>query len=139
MHVGVPLGGLGHELPHAPQLPTLTSVFISQPSTGIPLQSAYVGAHVDPHTPWAQTATPLGMAAQALAHEPQWLGSNAVLVHVPLQLTVFGGHASWHWPVTHASPAPQVIPQAPQFAASLCVSTQASAHFVVPPKQERPH
>lgn len=37
-----------------------------------------------------------------------------------------------HWPALHTSPAAQAFPQAPQFAAEVCVSMHALPHVVFP-------
>lgn len=64
---------------------------------------------------------------------PQLAGSLARDTQVPPQLTWPEGHA--HCPLTHVVPPAQVLPHAPQFAPSLCVSMHAPAHETSPVPQ----
>jgi hypothetical protein len=67
-------------------------------------------------------------AAQAFWHEPQFRASLSVLTHTPPQFVLPGGQA--HAPATHEVPPVQLTPQAPQFALSVWISTQAPLQVV---------
>ena len=69
--------------------------------------------------------------AQALVQEPQCVGSLARFTHpFEPQSTRPEPGAQVHKPALHVPPGPQLTPQAPQLAGSVCTSTQAEPHWV---------
>jgi hypothetical protein len=70
------------------------------------------------------------VAAQAAPHAPQFFGSLAMNVQIPLQRAPPFAHA--HTPNTQAVPAEQSVSQAPQFALSFPTSTQALPQSIIP-------
>jgi hypothetical protein len=68
--------------PQAPQLPRLTSVFVSQPLFGLPSQFLKLPLQTGVHTPETQLVLPLEFV-QVVPHPPQLLESVAVLVSQP--------------------------------------------------------
>jgi hypothetical protein len=104
---GVPLATL-HARPQLPQLVTLVSTLVSQPSAVLPLQSRKTPEHAPtPQVPPAQTAVPLD-TEQARPQAPQCARLSAVLASQPsttepLQ-SLHGATqlATVHWRFTHA-------------------------------------
>jgi hypothetical protein len=74
---------------------------------------------------------------QALEQDPQWAGSEEVLVQIPEHSIVPLGQEHPINPV-HDWPAGQAFPQDPQWAGSEEVSTQTPEHSCVPEGQEHP-
>jgi hypothetical protein len=66
VHVALPLVGVGHTLPHAPQLSTSALSF-----TQVPPQLAKPALQPIPHAPAVHVGDPLAGVAQTLPHAPQ--------------------------------------------------------------------
>jgi hypothetical protein len=81
-----------------------------------------------PQTPATQVAVPLADVGQLCPHEPQFVGSLAVLTHAPPQTVL--GLLQTHLPLLHVKFGPQVLPQAPQLLGSLLVLMHAPLHTV---------
>ncbi len=71
VHVALAPVGAAQARPHIPQLPRLVRVSTSQPSEGLPLQSAKPVRHVNPQMPVLHVAVALAGAVQARPHIPQ--------------------------------------------------------------------
>lgn len=109
--------------PHLPQLLGSVSRFASQPFAALPSQLAKPGEQTKPHCPEVQAADAFGGVPQTTPQLPQLRGSTPVLAHPLAQHASPGGHGppplqlgAVHTPPTHASPAGQALPHAPQFA-----------------------
>ncbi len=88
------------------------------------------------HTP-AEHTSPLA-ALQTTPHPPQLFGSLWSGMQLPLQYTCPVGHV--HAPAVQLAPLPHTVPQEPQFALSLLVSTHAPWQFEsCPPASLNPH
>ena len=94
-------------LPQLPQLLTLLSVWISQPSMLTPLQSAKPGLH-------------LAMAQARITHVGVPLSTMQVLPHCPQLLRSMSGFEQAA--LQQFQPPWQMLPQPPQFWKSLVVS-----------------
>src|SRR5262249_39275608 len=71
---GVAFGPPGHIMLHAPQFRASVAVLVSQPSSGIWLQSAWRASHdAIVQLPAVQAAVPLATGGHALPQEPQLL------------------------------------------------------------------
>jgi hypothetical protein len=101
LHVALALAPL-HTEPHAPQLPRLTSVFVSQPLFALPSQLLKLPLQTGVHTPATQLVVPFEFV-QAIPQPPQLLESEEVLVSQPF----FG------FPSQSAKPAAQTGVQVP--------------------------
>jgi hypothetical protein len=112
-HPAGPHTMLGPQItPHALQLVVVASD-ASQPSAGLPLQSANPGAHAQ--------APPMHTCCgpQGWLQPPQFWGSVAgstshPLAAIPSQSRRPAGH--WHAPATHAAPAGQARKHPPQWS-----------------------
>src|SRR5690348_10333712 len=83
-HLGVACGTL-HLFPHLPQLSAFTSVFSSQPSVALALQSLQPLSQVPmAHTRLLHAGVACGME-QTVPHAPQCFASSTGLEHVELQ------------------------------------------------------
>jgi len=83
--------------------------------------------HVALHMPcWQKGVAP----EHDVVHIPQCIGSAARFTHAPLHSVDSAGHA--HCPAAHTSPVGHAIAHAPQFFASLVVSTHAVPHCLRP-------
>ena len=111
-------------LPQPPQLALSVWTLASQPSVGLPLQSRKPLVHAAAHVPLAHTAVPLGGVAHVAPHALQFLGSKRVSTHVPLHDVSGVAQVAAHAPFTHAWPAPQVTPHAPQLVRSVASVAQ---------------
>jgi hypothetical protein len=118
VHVAVPLGPLGHFVPHAPQL-LMSLVVLTQ---ALP-QRMYGSVHWKPHIP-VQTGFAFGGALQAAPHLPQLEVSLPRFTHDPPQL-VSVPHSVVQSPALHTVPMPQTVPQLPQCLVSDCRSMHA--------------
>jgi hypothetical protein len=133
---------VAHTVPHAPQLFTLLCVFVSQPFAAFPSQSAKPALHIPiVHVPAVHPGVAFGRLHTA-PHAPQLFTLFCVLISQPsaafmlqfakpmLQL------ATPHTPIAHepvAFAGAHAIPQPPQCARALCVST--SQPFAALPSQ----
>src|SRR5579883_707828 len=103
-----------------PQLLTLVSVFTSQPSIGLPLQSAQPMLQAAmPQVREAHFAVPF-LTVQALPHVPQFRTSLLGLAHCELQ---------------QFQPPEQAAPQPPQLRGSIVVFAQLLPQQVSEPGQ----
>ena len=118
VHVAVPLGTLGHVVPHQPQL--FVSLLVSTQT--LP-QRTEGRVHWKPHVP-AQTGIAVGGALQDTPHFPQLEVSVDRFTHEPLQL-VWVPQSAVQIPALHTVPTPQTVPQLPQCLVSDWRSTQA--------------
>jgi hypothetical protein len=84
IHTEEAFGGLGQTFPQVPQLLTLVSKLISQPSVAILLQFANPVVQTNPHNPDVQVTLELGRIGQTLPQVPQLLIS--VSVGAPLSI-----------------------------------------------------
>jgi transcriptional regulator with XRE-family HTH domain len=80
------------------------------------------------HAPAAQLC-PVG---QRVPHSPQWFASLCGSTHIPAHTLRGALHPDVQTPSTHPLPAPQALPQAPQFSPSAMMFTQ------LPPQDARP-
>lgn len=62
--------------------------------------------------------------------------ASLVLFVLPVQVVRVGPQSREHVPMAHTVPAGQARPQAPQWARSVCRSTQRPLHAVCLPGQE---
>ena len=60
--------------------------------------------------------------------KPQSSRSDIRLTHAPAHRAFELGHREVQAPLLHTRPGGQIVPQAPQFEGSVCVSTQFPAH-----------
>jgi hypothetical protein len=67
-----------------------------------------------------------------MPHALQFIASVAVSTHVPLQSIWLTGQFVAHVPLPHTVAPGHALPQAPQFALLLSVSTHAPPHNVSP-------
>ena len=112
------------EAPQAPQFAASVFLLISQPSVWLWLQSRYPALQeVKKQPPPEQPAEPCGKV-QVWPQVPQLLGSNDVLVHMPVQAISFIEQVAVQTPLMQASPAAQAFPQVPQLALSVMVLAQ---------------
>ena len=113
-------------------------VFVSQPSCGLPLQSAHPAAHADPekeHWPAAvHVVAPLtfGRFVQSFVHEPQWCTSVTETQAPPHEAKPA---VQTHLPALQAEPVVHAAAHPPQFALSVCSFTQTPLHDVKPASQ----
>jgi hypothetical protein len=130
-HSGVPLA-TAQATPQPPQLATSISMLISQPSTGLVLQSRKPGSHAAmAHTSPTHSGVPLA-TAQATPQPPQLATSMSALISQPstglaLQSRKPGSQlATSHAALTHSGVplgTAHATPQPPQFASSVSVLT----------------
>jgi hypothetical protein len=136
----------GHALPHAPQLALLLAMFTSQPSVGMPLQSAHPGSHAKPHEPIEQITLALGLLAHAVAQSPQCEGSLERSAHImPHWVRPVGQLDAQLVPVHTGMLTEQTVPHAPQLLGSVLATLQSVAvdgqrrkplvHWQLPPVQ----
>jgi hypothetical protein len=87
-------------------------------------------------------ATP-ALAPLQLPDAPQWLGSFLPSMQAPPHWTRFAPQVVVHVPLLHTVPAPQALPQVPQFSLSVAVLAQygvpPSGEHVAKEPQVRPH
>ena len=80
-----------------------------------------------------QVAAPFAGTAQAIAvQDPQWSGLVARLKHEPEQKVVGEAQVLAHLPAVHTVPAPQTMPQAPQFVLVVTSVSQPAADVQSP-------
>ena len=110
------------------------AVSVSQPSKGFPLQSANPDTQVYRHDPDVHVVTVLGLVAQTVPHDPQWLTSTKTLASQPsagrlLQSAKGAMHvptAQWEFmQVAVAFGTVQTVPHPPQLPALVTSSTHA--------------
>ena len=127
-HIAVALGGIVHEVPHAPQL--FTSVGSARQ---LPLHAVIPVGHTVMHTP-AMHAIPL---AQASPHVPQWVlvssAASQPLLATPSQSPKPVRHVYPHAPTAHVAVVfagvGHTLPHVPQWFTSAIVE----AHSGTPP------
>jgi len=124
----------GQAFPHVPQCLFDVSSSTSQPLVVSPSQSAKPFRQVYPQRPIAQRGVAWGGVGHSIPHAPQCARLVAVCVSQPLaampsQSPAPGSHPlTVQRPVAHAvvaRGAAQLLPQAPQLRALVCVSTHA--------------
>jgi hypothetical protein len=103
-----------HFFPQAPQFRMSDSR-----RAHVPLHWVYLAGQPELHVPLWQTGV---FAGQARPHWLQFAGSVWVLVQAPLHSVRPPAHL--HEPASQVRAAVQVVPQVPQLASSVCVSTQ---------------
>ncbi len=81
--------------------------------------------HVNAQRPPTQATVPSATGAHTAPHCPQLLASAVTSTHVFLQFVSPVPHTTVHMPPTHDVPAPQALPQVPQFAESVSRRTHA--------------
>jgi hypothetical protein len=102
-------------------------------STQDPPQGIWPPVQLDAmHIPMTHVGVP---PLQMLPHEPQFIESTFVSVHMPPQSMVGDGQV--HEPPAHVWPIGHALPQLPQFAPSVIVSTHAPPQSIRPDAQ--PH
>jgi hypothetical protein len=130
LHSAVPFAAR-HKLPQVRQLFASLLRSISQPSSGLPLQSPKPGGQLlTPHRPCTHQGVPLP-AWQTLPQAPQWLTSLVTFFSRPFlrsssQSAKPSAHVIWQSPLEQYGvpfSAPHVSPHFPQFAPSLLVFT----------------
>lgn len=100
-----------------------------QTSTPSTLQTIDGAGQAGTQDPPSQSSS----AAHALSHTPQCILSRSVSVQAPAQrVSVPTQGTVVQAPALHSSPTSQIVPQVPQFAVSVCVSTQVPSHSVSP-------
>jgi len=115
------LSPAGQAFPHPPQLAASFDVSVHSAPASEP-QSVSPARQVVEQWPVPSQTCPEG---QALPHAPQLFGSPLVFVQVPLHGFSPVGQLMAQCPSLQASPAPQIVPQPPQFAGSERKFTQA--------------
>ncbi len=132
-HTALPLEGVGHTVPQAPQWERSVRVLTSQPLLALPSQSAKPALQLaTPHTPAAQL--PVALAGlHAMPQPPQWARALRVFTSQPsASMALQSAKPSEHAPrvqtpaVQTAAPlagAGHAPPQRPQWAALLRVLT----------------
>jgi hypothetical protein len=115
VQAGWPLVVPQQALLHVPQCRGSSAVF-----TQAALQFTVPAPQVSVHWPAEQTF----LAAQALPQAPQCCGSLSTSTHVPEQSTNGARQVVRHWPASQLVTPPggetHGLPQAPQFATSVC-------------------
>ena len=141
-----PLGEV-QTIPQRPQWVELARRSVSQPSAGFMLQSAKFGRHRSPHIPIAQVAVALAGTGQGLPQRPQFVTAARRSVSHPFAAMLSQSPKPPEHRPTPQRPIVQLgsalattqrVPQPPQLAELLCVSTQASAQQSRPPGQAWP-
>jgi hypothetical protein len=128
-----------HARPQPPQWEVFWLGFTSQPSMATPLQFLKGFVQLRPQTPLLQVAVLLGPEGQALKQALQCSGLVLVSTHCPPQFTRGGVQLTSHFPAWQTLPAPQELPQLPQFLSSVWVFTQAPLHLVYGVLQSKLH
>jgi hypothetical protein len=127
-HTALPLVGIGHAMPHWPQLSGLDVVSMHEP-----LQFMRPPEQPDMHLAWSQTCT----AEHDVSQSPQRNGSFVTSTQAPEQSLKPAAQSTPHTPSwqTGTPPAPlgHSCPQAPQFIRSVAASTQLVPHGRNPP------
>jgi hypothetical protein len=127
VQVAVALGS-AHARPQAPQLGALAVSSASQPLEASPSQSPKpaaqrAGVHIPPAHPWLITCA----SAQTVPHAPQLVGSMAVLAQKAIgavpQVASGAAQVAPQTPPEQTWPAAHPVPQRPQLALSVRVST----------------
>ena len=122
MQTGVALGGL-HVTPQPPQLFTSEPRTLrSHPLAAMRSQSAVPAAHVSPQTPLMQYGVP-SADGQTVVQLPQCSGSLARMTQLPEQLVCPDWQVTPQTPPEQRDPPTHTVPQAPQLALSVRVST----------------
>jgi len=123
-----------HGRPHMPQLATSVCKLRQVGVGAVGVQSVWPAGHVGRGAVQAP-AVHVRPAAQALAHAPQLLTSSWRLTQVGVgamgaQSVWLAGHVgrgAVQTPATQVCPAPQTLPQRPQWAALVASATQVGA------------
>ncbi len=132
-HVGVALGGVGHTAPQRPQLFRSVVVLTSQPFAALPSQFAKPVLQVNPQVPIAHVGVALGGVGHKVPQRPQCIALVPVLTSqpfaaLPSQFAKPVLQVSPQTPIAHVPVAfggvGHAVPHIPQFAVSVCVSTQ---------------
>ncbi len=139
-HAATPLGA-SQRVPQLPQRVTVVRVSVSHPLVASPSQSAKPVLHAYAQRAASHDAVALARGAQAIPQPPQWATVTRVSTSQPL----VGSRSQSPTPSLHelttqrpllqpaeAPASEQRIPQAPQFALLLSVSTHAPAQQVWP-------
>jgi hypothetical protein len=134
---------------HAPQCVVEVLVSTSQPSLTAPLQSRNPPEQLPTrHAPATQAAVPLVTAPQAWPQAPQFAMLVVTLTSQPSPLLLLQSrksalqvkeHAAARQAALALATSRQVVPQAPQFVASVAVFTQAEPQAVRPVVQVSTH
>lgn len=114
----------------SPQWSTSAPMFLSQPSPGLPLQSANWLLHTMPQLPERHFGVLFGRPGHTTPQPPQCRVLVCVFTHWPLQFTSGGEHTVVQVPAWHTLPVPHLTPHAPQFALSVWVLVQTLVHLV---------
>lgn len=132
VHAGEPLGRVGHTVGQLPQCKTLVTVFVSQPSLAIALQSPRPAVHAIPHAPALHAGAAPVRVGQTLAQVPQFAVEVRRFVSQPFvgmasQLPKFMSQLKPHTLALHVgralARAEQTVLHAPQFDTSVMMST----------------
>lgn len=127
-----------HALLQRPQCSVLVASVTSQPSTGIPLQSAKPALQADlPHTMSRHSRAALATAGQGMPQPPQLSGSYRGSAHdaPPSQATIGGAHAGPQVLSEQTDVALHGMPHPPQCALSLAMDTHWPKQSVCPTAQ----
>jgi len=114
--------------PQAPQLSSLVRRLVSQPSLAVPLQSPAPSLQrTTVQAPAAQPTAAAPGSEHTIPHPPQLEGLIAALAQYAVapapQVMRGAAQVAPHAPPEHTWPAAQALPQAPQLALSVRVST----------------
>jgi hypothetical protein len=127
VQVAVAFARPGQALPQAPQCEREVRVSTSHPSVATPLQLPKPALQLMPQALDWQVALAFARLGHTVPHAPQFAVSALVstqLIEEPAVQTRSGAvQVSWQLPATHRYPEGQLLPQAPQCAVELRVST----------------
>jgi hypothetical protein len=133
---------------HRPQWEVDVRRSVSQPLAVLPSQSLKPGLHVRPQRPAAHVGIELGPDGQRMPHDPQFIGSELVVVSHPSDAFVLQSpkpvsHAATpHAPAAHRGVAlvgSHTLLQRPQCVVSVAVVMHRPAQHEVPLAQAMPH
>jgi hypothetical protein len=127
--VGLELARMGQTVPHAPQFERFVAPSISHPSAPTVLQFRYGDWQKVPQVEDVQADQAWGAPPHSVPHSPQFVGSYRGSTQRPLHGISGDSHDGPHWPPEHTWPAPQSLPQTPQFRLSVCLFTHVP-HWV---------
>lgn len=123
-------------LPHgAPQRPQLfASLFVS---THAPEHSVRLPVHIESHWPFEQIAIAFATVERQGEHSLPHVATSVSLTQFPSQSCVPAPHSQRPW--LQLAPLGHFVPQPPQFATSVFVSTHALPHAMNSPAHLNPH
>ena len=128
-HVGLELARVGHTVPHEPQFERFVAPSISHPSAPTVLQSRNGDWQKVPQVEDVQADQAWGALPHSVPHSPQFVGSYRGSTQRPLHGISGDSHVGPQLPPEHTWPAPQSVPQVPQFRLSVCLFTHVP-HWV---------